>query len=1444
MIYVRTRPTPDYLPNGFWYVRLFGDNRDRLHDKRDNDNDGLIDEADEGNYFPNLLCSISNGTGRSISLLYESHIKDMLRDEEMGKQWNTVIPFTVSVLRRLDVFDGQNSTNVREMKYHDGYYDGKEKEFRGFERAEQREVGDGNTNIPDLIMAYTFDTGASEEALKGKPRVLEAETAAGEVFYREKYTWDTKKLADGTNGDERKVTFPFQKEKRRDIREKGSNTPVQLKWEYEYDDYGNMTRHTEHGRLDAGWDDERVTETTYTSDYPSGLSHWILDKVVTSTTKDEKGEKAAEIRNYYDGNLALGEVTKGNLTKVEDWVSGSKYVTSVRNDYDTYGNIIAIYDPLYGTEPGHYRQLLYDPAYHTFPVEEMIYTGSLTLAMTATYDPGFGVMKTSTDYNGFTTTYDYDTFGRLTSITNPPDTDHTVEYDYELAHKLKDGNIINWVETRQRDGNPGDGFLKSRTFYDGLGRKIMTRAEGEDTSQVVVTDTVKFNARKLPWKKYLPYFETGTLDFVDPAYNTGFTEHIYDALGREIRMNQPIGPDGVLYSTTIYKPLEKTIHDEEQTRSDSVHAGNGMRYVTDGLLDEDGNGRLREVYEIVKLSDTGEPLGSPAEWKTTYSYDLLDNLTGYTDSQNNQKIMEYDGLSRKTFMNDPDRGYMTYTYDDASNLRETVDARGQIIKYRYDGVNRLTAEFYGTGKSVADVEYHYDEPGVSVGLGDLWEGIQPKMIAEAILTGKGHDSGLDLNGDSTLDVSDIVKAKRMFPQDNTVNAENTKGFLSWVRDQSGEEHNSYDKRGRVRWVVKRIKGDGQNGLNNYYSGMEYDSMDRVTSLTYPDGAYGNYKYNDRGLLESVPGVIDSYDYNPAGQNKVLELACGTKTTYDYDQRLRLSGLKTTRNSDGLTLQDLKYTYDGVSNITNITDGRGNETLDTIGTELGIGPAEARKFNATQSFIYDSLYRLTQAKNTDIYGTINYRYDHIGNMVRKNVVLTDPEPLMDLGVMTSGGTAGTSGRIGRNQGDPPGPHAITNTEKGPNGAMVFTYDDNGNMRTDRGMTLNWDFKDRLTGLTNDTKRAQYLYDYTDTRKKKSVNESVNGTTIEAFYIDKFSEVRDGKLMKYVYAGGSRVARADGSQNNSSALLPVTFYLHDHLGSSNITLTSKATVTEQMVNYPFGHQRYGVKVNPTTNMSDYKFTGKETDVESGLQYFEARYLSGHFGRFISVDPLGENSKVSWLENPQNLNFYSYTNNNPIVLVDPDGRAALSVFFQWSVSKIPNESDRWTREKWIMREVIQLNELESNTKDYLAHLEAKYKDTGKGLLVPSNNEYGVTLISFNQARKEPHSLLAAIRRRHEKLKKDDFNTKIDRIADILNPIDLAMTQYEGKFSWVFTIAPLLKGDTSDWRKEWKLLKDGKLLNTRTQETFENQQQVKDYIRLQKEFDVHDIKHPGATK
>ncbi len=66
---------------------------------------------------------------------------------------------------------------------------------------------------------------------------------------------------------------------------------------------------------------------------------------------------------------------------------------------------------------------------------------------------------------------------------------------------------------------------------------------------------------------------------------------------------------------------------------------------------------------------------------------------------------------------------------------------------------------------------------------------------------------------------------------------------------------------------------------------------------------------------------------------------------------------------------------------------------------------------------------------------------------------------------------------------------------------------------------------------------------------------------------------------------------------------------------------------------------------------KFTGKERDGETGLDFFGARYYSGAQGRFGSPDPDNRGGDV--LE-PQSLNAYSYALNNPLRFVDPSGAA----------------------------------------------------------------------------------------------------------------------------------------------------------------------------------------------
>jgi RHS repeat-associated protein len=67
---------------------------------------------------------------------------------------------------------------------------------------------------------------------------------------------------------------------------------------------------------------------------------------------------------------------------------------------------------------------------------------------------------------------------------------------------------------------------------------------------------------------------------------------------------------------------------------------------------------------------------------------------------------------------------------------------------------------------------------------------------------------------------------------------------------------------------------------------------------------------------------------------------------------------------------------------------------------------------------------------------------------------------------------------------------------------------------------------------------------------------------------------------------------------------------------------------------------------------RFTGKERDLESGLDYFGARYFSGPQGRFTTADAVFLYDEH--LVDPQQWNRYAYVRNNPLKYVDPTGNA----------------------------------------------------------------------------------------------------------------------------------------------------------------------------------------------
>ncbi|WP_284653272.1 SpvB/TcaC N-terminal domain-containing protein [Flavobacterium terrisoli] len=120
----------------------------------------------------------------------------------------------------------------------------------------------------------------------------------------------------------------------------------------------------------------------------------------------------------------------------------------------------------------------------------------------------------------------------------------------------------------------------------------------------------------------------------------------------------------------------------------------------------------------------------------------------------------------------------------------------------------------------------------------------------------------------------------------------------------------------------------------------------------------------------------------------------------------------------------------------------------------------------------------------------------------------------------------------------------------------------------------------------------------------------------------------------------------------------FFFHpDHLGSSNYITNFVGEVSQHMEYFAFGESF--VEEHMNSHNSPYKFNGKELDEESGLYYYGARYYDPKISIWASVDPLVYDDTF-WTGNhnggffnPFNHGSYMYCYQNPVRLIDPNGK-----------------------------------------------------------------------------------------------------------------------------------------------------------------------------------------------
>ena len=639
--------------------------------------------------------------------------------------------------------------------------------------------------------------------------------------------------------------------------------------------------------------------------------------------------------------------------------------------------------------------------------------------------------------------------------------------------------------------------------------------------------------------------------------------------------------------------------------------------------------RLGRVVEVALFSGDTRPSASatPTLGKTTTAYDA--EYTTVTDADQKKRRSQLDGLGRLLRVDEPGSGgnlggtgspnqATTCSYDALDNLTGVIQG-AQTRTFAYDSLSRLTS---ATNPESGTVEYTYDANG----------NLTHRSDARGVVTTYTYDDLDRLTrrsyGYTGTETAVSLETTRVDYAYDTCGAY-ARGRLCSVTASKGTTevskttYNRYDALGRVG---KSVQTTGRTAYEMFYG---YDRAGNLVSQTYPSGKVVETLYDGAGRLAGVKrgghwyaggSGTDAVGYEPHGGIRQLRLGNRLWEQRRYDARLQPTqiGLGTTQasgdtlvatgpNASGLLLLD--YSYGTTSNNGNVLSQQ-----IRVGTSL----------HQTQAYTYDALNRLKTARESGGSGTTwsqTYTYDLYGN---RAVTGADSYLPMTDQTLT--------------------PRALTsfNTSSNRLNGLV-AYDGAGNLTQDwAGRNFKYDGDNRMVDFRVTAggmlKNVKYHYDGEGRRIKK--------------------EVVGGRTTTYVYnILGQLVAEYTGTV--PAALRYLT---PDHLGSTRVVTGavvsgSDGGVVSRHDYLPFGEEILGLGGRAAAlkysadGMSGpaQKFTGKERDAESRLDYFGARYFSGAGGRFTSVDP--ENAGADPAD-PQSWNAYAYVLNNPLRYTDPFG------------------------------------------------------------------------------------------------------------------------------------------------------------------------------------------------
>lgn len=853
----------------------------------------------------------------------------------------------------------------------------------------------------------------------------------------------------------------------------------------------------------------------------------------------------------YDGNTdpltyPSGKPDDGNPTEVRSYSSASAYVTT-RATYDSYGRVLTATDGR-----GKVTTSSYAPT-TGWPHNGVTVTNPVGHVAKSWPSAAFGLVTRVDDPNAQTGRFDYDGLGRLLRAWSPiepkpadyPTTPGTPSARFSYSVTATAPPKI--TSEYLQSGGASPVYVPSFTYLDGLGRVREAQSPSATGTGRTVAATY-YDARGNVAGESLPFYNSSAagsgLHNAATTALPSYTAYGYDALDRVTAQ--------ILRATGVEQWRTTTSYRGDRTVSDPPRGGN-----SESFIDADGN-----VVKVVEWE------GAAAR-TTLYSYTPREELASVTDPAGNTSSYAYDWLGQRTVADDPDSGAWTSTFDGNGNLTSTSDAKGQLLSFVYDSLNRPTETWSGP---------------VSTGT---------KLVS------RGYDT-------APLGKGLLASATRHA------------GAANYTTTMSG-----YDPRGRATGKTVTVPSVEGALAGSYTYSYGYDAADHLISATMP--AVGGLpaetvttSFAATGHADTLTGsfgggatYVADTTVDGAGYLTGRTLGDGSANrafTHHAATGLLASIVTTTGTGTPVTVQDDRYAYDQVGNVTRITDEVSGQR---------------------QCYTYDDLDRMSHGWTSDVDCTdeaaphstfgpdpydLRYAYQSSGNIAS----------VTDSGVVRSY----TYPATGQDR-----PHAVTAA-----GGDSYGYDANGAMttRTVDGIsqTLTWDVLHQLTSASGGGESTSFVYDADGARLLRK------GLASTTLYLDGHELTLTGSNVtatRFYTMAGTRVAvRADDGA--------LTWLLADNQMSTQLAITAMGLAVTRRRYRPFGQPRDAAGAGLPT---DRGFLGAPED-DTGLVFLGARYYDPALGRFTSPDPLLD------LRSPQWANPYTYAGNNPATFSDPSGLA----------------------------------------------------------------------------------------------------------------------------------------------------------------------------------------------